>query len=88
MFAVTRFGALIARGRQRLLEPPHAGWDKAELARREANQIPIEHKSRLSNLVVSNDSTLEALRKKIDFAWEKLATMGLEQRSARQTSIA
>ncbi len=65
---------------ERLLRAASRGWDDAELARRESSQIPIELKSRLSNLVVSNDSTLDALRKKIDSGWEKLATMGLEQR--------
>jgi dephospho-CoA kinase len=63
---------------QRIQRAAERGWDEAELARREANQLPIEAKSRLSNLVVSNDSTLEALQKKIDFAWEKLVTMGLD----------
>ncbi len=66
---------------QRLQRAAARGWDQAELARREANQLPIEAKSRLSNLVVSNDSTLESLQKKIDFAWEKLVTMGLDQKS-------
>jgi dephospho-CoA kinase len=61
----------------RLARAASRGWDAAELARREANQFPIELKSRLSNLVVWNDSTLEALREKVDAAWEKLATMGV-----------
>jgi len=63
---------------QRLARAESRGWDEAEMARRERNQIPIEVKSRLSNLVVWNDSTLQSLRKKIEVAWEKLATMGDE----------
>ncbi len=64
---------------QRLQRAASRGWDEGELARRERNQMPIEDKSRLSTLIVWNDSTLAALRKKIDFALEKLATMEPEK---------
>ena len=60
---------------QRLARARERGWDEQELSRREANQMSIKLKSRLSNLVVRNDSTLLGLQKKIDAAWEKLATM-------------
>ena len=60
---------------QRLARASSRGWDESEMTRRETNQTSIELKSRLSNLVVWNDSTLDAVRKKIDFAWEKLVTM-------------
>ena len=59
----------------RLQRAAERGWDEAEMTRREANQPPIELKSRLSNVVVWNDSTLEALQKKIDVSWQKLVTM-------------
>lgn len=59
----------------RLQRAASRGWDDGELERREANQLSIEAKSRLSNLVVWNDSTLDALRKKIDVSYEKLVTI-------------
>lgn len=57
------------------------GWDEGELSRREANQPPIELKSRLSNVLVWNDSTLDSLREKIEKAWRKLVTMEASARA-------
>ncbi len=38
------------------------GWDEAELARREAAQIPIEEKRRRSRWVIESSGSIEALR--------------------------
>lgn len=52
------------------------GWDAAELDRREANQLAIEAKRRLSQVVVRNDSTLEALHQILRCHWEQLVRIG------------
>ncbi len=73
----------------RLRRAAGRGWDRSELERREANQIPIETKSRLSNVVMRNESTLDALRQNLRCHWGKLARMtpeagrGNESRSGR-----
>ena len=51
------------------------GWDDSELDRREASQLAIETKCRLSNLVMRNDSTLEALHEKLRCHWNNLVRM-------------
>lgn len=48
------------------------GWDASELRRREANQLSIARKSRLSNLVMRNDSTLDRLRENLRQHWDLL----------------
>lgn len=52
------------------------GWDAEELDRRESNQLPIETKCRLSNVVMRNDSTLDALRKNLRCRWDDLVRIG------------
>jgi dephospho-CoA kinase len=47
-------------------------WDAAELDRRESNQMPIETKCRLSNLVMRNDATLESLQQNLRRGWDQL----------------
>ena len=54
------------------------GWDTSELARREANQLPIDAKSRLSNLVMRNDATLESLHEKLRRQWGHLVRIDTE----------
>ncbi|WP_372895268.1 dephospho-CoA kinase [Stieleria sp.] len=51
------------------------GWDAAELDRREANQMPIETKCRLSNLIMRNDATLDALHQNLRLRWQDLVRM-------------
>ncbi|WP_182864912.1 dephospho-CoA kinase [Stieleria mannarensis] len=59
----------------RLLRSKKRGWDAAELDRRESNQMPIETKCRLSNLVMRNDATLDALHQNLRLQWRHLARM-------------
>ncbi|MCD0463656.1 dephospho-CoA kinase [Roseiconus lacunae] len=50
-------------------------WDRGELERREKCQLAIETKCRLSDHVMWNDSTLEALHENLHRQWLKLAKM-------------
>jgi dephospho-CoA kinase len=59
----------------RLRRSAGRGWDAGELDRREANQLPIETKCRLSQVVVRNDATLEALHENLRCHWSELAKM-------------
>ncbi|MCA9137988.1 MAG: dephospho-CoA kinase [Planctomycetales bacterium] len=56
----------------RLARCKKRGWDAGELDRREAKQIAIETKSRLSNVVMRNDSTLDALHENLRRSWDDL----------------
>jgi dephospho-CoA kinase len=46
------------------------GWEIGELARREANQVHIEEKKRLSNHVIVNDGSLSDLNRSVDRLWK------------------
>jgi dephospho-CoA kinase len=46
------------------------GWQRDELARREANQTDINDKRRLSNHVIFNNTTLDQLHHTVDQLWE------------------
>lgn len=48
------------------------GWDEAELARREAVQLPLDEKRRRSTRVVENNGTPNALRSALSAALEDL----------------
>jgi dephospho-CoA kinase len=48
------------------------GWSQTELERREANQLDIKEKRRLSNVVIDNNGTLEQLRETIVTLWSSL----------------
>jgi dephospho-CoA kinase len=48
------------------------GWDDDELRDREANQLDIEEKKRLSTTVILNNGTLEQLFETIDRLWSSL----------------
>lgn len=48
------------------------GWDDDELRDREANQLDIEEKKRLSTTVILNTGTLEQLFETIDRLWSSL----------------
>lgn len=52
----------LARARQR-------GWDEGELRRREANQLDIEEKKRLSNVLIYNSGTLDELHGTLQSHW-------------------
>ncbi|MCC9603326.1 dephospho-CoA kinase [Stieleria sp. JC731] len=59
----------------RLPRIKNRGWDRRELERRERCQMPIETKCRLSNHVMWNDLTLDALRENLDRQWLQIAKM-------------
>lgn len=61
-----------ATPRVRLNRAARRGWDESELRRREANQLEIAEKRRLSNVVIDNNGTLEQLRETIDSLWSSL----------------
>ncbi len=54
------------------------GWDKGELARREANQVDIEEKKRLSNRIIINDGTLDELHQSVERLWTTFLSRNLE----------
>ncbi len=53
----------------RLARASKRGWDEDQLRRRETNQISIEEKRRLSNIVIDNNGTLDELHQQIDQHW-------------------
>ncbi|KAA5545964.1 dephospho-CoA kinase [Roseiconus nitratireducens] len=71
----------------RLTRARDRGWDSLELDRRESNQLAIETKSRLSNLVMRNDSTLKALAEIVEREWDLLGRINpIESKELRGTS--
>jgi dephospho-CoA kinase len=48
------------------------GWDEHHLNSREANQVDIEEKKRLSNVVIYNNGTLDQLYETVDRHWSSL----------------
>ena len=75
---------ITASRENRLSRSQIRGWDASELDRRESSQMPIETKCRLSNLVMQNDATLEALQQNLRRGWDQLVRM--ESRSAATAS--
>lgn len=53
----------------RLARAKKRGWDEQELRRREANQLDMEEKKRLSSVLIYNNSTLEELHETIRRRW-------------------
>jgi dephospho-CoA kinase len=53
----------------RLERAKSRGWDDSEIRQREANQMDIEEKKRLSSVVIDNNSSLEKLHQTIDQLW-------------------
>lgn len=49
------------------------GWSPEELQRREANQLNIQEKKRLSSVVINNSGSLEELNETIDEKWRLIA---------------
>jgi dephospho-CoA kinase len=56
----------------RLARAKQRGWTDAQLRLREQNQLDIEEKRRLSNVVVHNNGTLAQLHETIDRLWRSL----------------
>lgn len=56
---------------QRLARARTRGWDEAELARREATQLPLEEKKRRATQVIDNSGTLSDLEQQVDELWRK-----------------
>lgn len=54
-----------ARDETRLARVAERGWDEAELRRRDAVQLPLKEKARLSGVVLPNDGTLEELESRV-----------------------
>jgi dephospho-CoA kinase len=48
------------------------GWPPGELERREAAQIPLEEKQRLSDYLVDNSQTIEQTFKQVQRIWNQL----------------
>lgn len=74
--------------RRRRLErvSSNRGWDEAELARREAAQMPGEEKRRRATAIVRNDADLPTLRARVEAAWRSLIGCGNRQDSAPDPS--
>lgn len=62
----------------RMKRADERGWDEGELARREANQIDIDEKKRLSNHIIINDGTLDELHQSVDRLWTSFLNRNLE----------
>ena len=56
----------------RLARASERGWDDDQMSRREANQIDIKEKRRLSNVVIDNNGTLAELHQEIERHWNSL----------------
>ena len=50
-----------------------------QMRRRETNQISIEEKRRLSNIVIDNNGTLEELHQQIERHWNALSARQSER---------
>ncbi|WP_425613485.1 dephospho-CoA kinase [Anatilimnocola sp. NA78] len=52
------------------------GWDSAELARREATQLPLAVKREQASNIIQNDGSLEDLRRQVQALWDEWGTAG------------
>ncbi|MFO0968835.1 MAG: dephospho-CoA kinase [Gemmataceae bacterium] len=50
----------------RLLRVQGRGWDEKELLKREANQMHLEEKKRLADVVLVNDNGLEKVSEQVE----------------------
>ena len=57
---------------RRLSRVGDRGWDDDQLRRREENQINIEEKKRLSNVVIDNNGSLDQLHETLRGLWSSL----------------
>lgn len=58
---------------QRMQRASTRGWGELELQRREKNQMDIAEKRRLSNVVITNDGSLQELADTIERLWSSLS---------------
>lgn len=56
----------------RLQRAAERGWNEGELHRRESNQLRIEEKRRLSNVVIENNGTLDKLHETVTQLWRSI----------------
>ena len=56
----------------RLQRAAERGWNEGELQRRESNQLTIEEKRRLSNVVIENNGTLDKLHETVTQLWRSV----------------
>ncbi|MGB0598510.1 MAG: dephospho-CoA kinase [Rubripirellula sp.] len=56
----------------RLQRAAERGWNEGELHRRESNQLKIEEKRRLSNVVIENNGTLDKLHETVTQLWRSI----------------
>jgi dephospho-CoA kinase len=56
----------------RLQRAAERGWNEGELHRRESNQLKIEEKRRLSNVVIENNGTLDKLHETVMQLWRSI----------------
>lgn len=54
----------------RLARARSRGWDEAELARREATQLPLEEKKRRATICLDNSGSLDSLRSQVSELWD------------------
>jgi dephospho-CoA kinase len=47
------------------------GWEKGEVARRQANQLSLTEKKNLADVVIDNSGTPENLERQVDAIWHK-----------------
>ena len=47
------------------------GWEKGEVARRQANQLNLAEKKNLADVVIDNSGTPENLERQVDAIWHK-----------------
>lgn len=64
-----------ARREIRLQRTLERGWSPDQLANREANQVPIETKKRLSQVVMCNDATLAEFHQILARQWSQVTAM-------------
>ncbi len=59
----------------RLARARSRGWDDAELAKREATQLPLEEKKRRATIVIDNGGAMTSLEQQVNALWRKLTQL-------------
>ena len=59
----------------RLARARGRGWDDAELAKREATQLPLEEKKRRATIVIDNSGAMTSLEQQVNALWRKLTQL-------------
>jgi dephospho-CoA kinase len=65
----------------RLARAAGRGWDAAELAHREAAQLPMSEKRRRADAVIENGGGLNDLREKVHLFWTEMVAPRLAERA-------